>query len=356
MKVLVVGTSGEVVSGITTAADQTVRTLQAEGVTVERLAAGDRRRRRPSRLNTQNVLAVLVDAWRVLRRARSMRADIVWYHTFGVPTLSALRSLAVVLAARAAGARPFVRLHPYGFDSWLVEGGRPLWLVMRVLDRVAAGLVVEFDEAARSLRERTGARSVSVLPNWVDVPPIPVPLPDGPPFVLAFVGGLIERKGIYELLEAMRLLPNDVHLLAVGGPGEDGEGAATRFDAASADLVASGRLEVVGEVDATAVRQALRQAHLFVLPTSAEGLPLAMLEAMAEGRPVLVGDAGDIRRVVEEVGCGRVLARTDPSSVASVIAEQIRSPELGEVGERGHAHAIALAGDARARLLRTVGR
>ncbi|MBW3630941.1 MAG: glycosyltransferase, partial [Gemmatimonadetes bacterium] len=68
---------------------------------------------------------------------------------------------------------------------------------------------------------------------------------------------------------------------------------------AAGDLVATGRVGFAGELDASGVRAELRAAHLFVLPSEAEGMPIAMLEAMAEGRPVLVTDAGNMRSVVD---------------------------------------------------------
>lgn len=348
MKVLVVGTSAAVVSGITTAAEQTVRSLQREGFDVARVEAGSHRRRKPSRLNLENVLAVLGDAARVFRAARRQGSDVVWYHTFGMPTLPALRALVIVIAARLAGARAFVRLHPYGFHDWLDEGGRSLVWVLSVLDRAAAGLVVEFDEAAEALRSRTGVRKVSVLPNWVDVSDEPAHLPPAPPFVLTFVGGLIERKGVYELLGAMELLDDlDVRLLLVGGAGEDGEGAQERLEQHIRSKLLGDRVELLGELDASGVRRALQRAHVFVLPTRAEGLPLAMLEAMAEGRPVVVGDAGAIRSLVESVGCGLVLSRRDSTVIASGIRALIAQPELiSTCGREGHGAAQELQSEA----------
>lgn len=344
MKVLVVGTSGGVVSGISTAADQTVRTLERNGHEVTRVSAGSRRRQKPSRINWENMAAVLGDAVRVFRLVRVKDAELVWYHTFGVPTLPAVRALTIAVSARAAGARAVVRLHPYGFDDWLDEGGRTLRTVVRLLDRVASALVVEFESAATALRQRTGARRVHALPNWVDVPEEVTPLPTSPPFTLVFVGGLIVRKGIYDLLDAVRLL-NDVDLRVhlVGGAGEDGAGAQAALEAAAADLVAAGRVAFAGELDAREVRVQLRASHLFVLPTRAEGLPLALLEALAEGRPVLTGDAGDIRRTVEKARAGAVLASTAPADIAAEIRQLLDHPDaLREAGLNGHVYAQQL--------------
>ena len=48
-------------------------------------------------------------------------------------------------------------------------------------------------------------------------------------------------------------------------------------------------------------------------------MPIAMLEAMAEGRAVLVTDAGNMRSVVEETGCGWVLPDRQPATIATFV-------------------------------------
>jgi glycosyltransferase involved in cell wall biosynthesis len=70
-----------------------------------------------------------------------------------------------------------------------------------------------------------------------------------------------------------------------------------------------------------------RRADLFCLPSKNEGLPLAMLEALSCGTPVLVSDTGDNRRIVKESGAGKALKNTD----ASTIQEEIESMRNGDL-------------------------
>jgi glycosyltransferase involved in cell wall biosynthesis len=320
MKVLVVGTGGSIVSGISTAADQMVRTLQGYGHEVERLNAGEQMRRRSNTLNLENVTAVAGDARAVFRRARGGRADLVWIHTFGVPALAGLRALALVAAARLARRRAVVHFHAFALERFVAEGGPALRLVLRALARLADSLVVLHEPAAEAFTALTGA-TVDVLPNWVDVGDEVVPLPPQPPLRLVFVGGLVRRKGAPQLVEAMRALDDlPVELRLVGGAGEDGPDALARLRTEAADLVAAGRVSFAGELNPAGVRAELRAAHLFVLPSEAEGTPMGMLEGMAEGRPVLVADAGDMRSIVDDTGCGWVL----PDRLPATIAREVR--------------------------------
>lgn len=342
MKVLVVGTGGAVVSGITVAADRMVELLEdMPGIEPVRVDAGTERRVTPNRLNVENVGAVFGDAFRILRMTRRTGAEVVWYHTFGVPVLPALRAALIALAARLGGARPVVHLHAYGLETHLVEGGKVLRSAVFVVDRLSAAIVVLYDGARDALIASTGTQKAVVLQNWADVPQKPAPWPPAPPFRLVFVGGLIVRKGIHELLDAVRLLEDlELELTLVGSAKEDGPHAQARLEESAADLVASGRVTLRGELPPAHVRHELQRAHLLVLPTRAEGLPLAMIEAMAEGRPVIVGDAGDIRRTVAEARAGVVLGETTPGAIATAVRELLAdSRALPEMGERGHRYA-----------------
>lgn len=336
MKILVVGTGGSIVSGISTAADEMSRTLVRFGHTTERLAAGERMRRRANALNVENVRAVLGDALAVFRRVRQGKAEAVWIHTCGVPLFPALRALAMVAAARAAGRPAVVHFHAFGLEESIAEGGRPLALVLRFLTALAHVSVVLHQSAADALRRVCGRRSIHVLHNWVETPGDIVPVAPQLPLRVVFVGGLVRRKGVPQLIEAMRALDNaPVELRLVGGAGEDGPAALDRLKAETKDLVMAGRVGFAGEQDEAGVRAELRAAHLFVLPSEAEGMPIAMLEAMSEGRPVLVSDAGNMRSVVEETHCGWVLPNREPATIAQYLRRITDDPAaLTDASER----------------------
>jgi glycosyltransferase involved in cell wall biosynthesis len=284
-------------------------------------------RRRPRAVNLENVTSALADAAAVAREARRSHIDAVWIHAFGVPTLSALRTLALVLGARSVGRPAVVQFHAFGLEAFVADGGPVLRNAIRTLAAVAGAIVVEHEPAAEALRSMSGDTHVYVLNNWVDVPDEAPPLPARPPLRLVFVGGLVRRKGAPQIIEAMRALEDvPVELRLVGGAGEDGPAALESLHAATNDLVQAGRISFAGEKDPAGVRTELRSGHLFVLASDAEGMPLAMLEAMAEGRATLVTDAGNMRTIVEETGCGWVLPDREPATIAAHVRRIVADP------------------------------
>jgi glycosyltransferase involved in cell wall biosynthesis len=156
-------------------------------------------------------------------------------------------------------------------------------LVLVQTERVRADVHREFPEA-----------TLRVLGNGVDVPDQPA---DGDAIV--FVGRLEAQKGVDVLLRAMECL--DERLLVVG---DGSERASLEALAAQLDVDA----EFVGEVPPDAVTDQLRRGKVFVLPSvRGEGLPNAMLEAMAVGLPVVVTDTGGVADGVREGDTGYVV-------------------------------------------------
>ena len=129
---------------------------------------------------------------------------------------------------------------------------------------------------------------IAVTCNGVDVPPDPRgPAANRPPVVGGY-GRLTRQKGYDVLLDATRLLlDRGVELeLRLGGAGRDG--AALREQARGLPV------SFEGWVDEP--RSFLAGLDVFCLPSRSEALPLALLEAMAEGLPCVATDVGDVRR------------------------------------------------------------
>jgi glycosyltransferase involved in cell wall biosynthesis len=82
----------------------------------------------------------------------------------------------------------------------------------------------------------------------------------------------------------------------------------------------------------------LAASHLVVLPSYREGLPKALLEALAAGRPVVATDVPGCREVVIPDENGLLVPPRDPDALADAMARLIRDPELrrryGEAGRR----------------------
>ncbi len=141
---------------------------------------------------------------------------------------------------------------------------------------------------------------------------------DGP-IRLLFVGWLSEGKGIFELLEAVRRLTQDKGNmdLVLDVCGEGAASQETREFAARHQLPVRFHGWVTGEQK----RSLFANATIFVLPSHAEGLPNAMVEAMAAGLPVVVTPVGCIADFVVDREHGRLVPPRDVAALASAISD-----------------------------------
>ncbi len=157
--------------------------------------------------------------------------------------------------------------------------------------------------------------------------------PDGP--LVVAVGSLFPVKDHATLLWAATKLPQ----LRIAIAGEGGEAEA--LHRLAGELGISARVHLLGlrnDVD-----RVLRAGDVFCQPSLSEGLPLAIIEAMAWGLPVVATRVGGVPEVVEEGKTGYLVASGDANALASgiqrVLAEPDAAARLGRAGiTRAHAH------------------
>jgi len=89
------------------------------------------------------------------------------------------------------------------------------------------------------------------------------------------------------------------------------------------------------------VRELLKTADVGVLTSDTEALPLALLEYMAEGLPVVVTDVGECSSIVRTAGCGFVAAPGDYEAIADYLQQLLTNPAArAEMGEAGRQYMI----------------
>ena len=132
-------------------------------------------------------------------------------------------------------------------------------------------------------------------------------------------GRCVPVKGYDVLLRALaQLAPHygvDAHLSLLG----DGEERAA-LEALARTLGVADRVTFCGQCDAETVRAHYRRGSVFALSSHSEGLPLALLEAMACGLAPVATDVGGVREVVAP-GTGRLVPPGDSDALAEALAD-----------------------------------
>ncbi len=177
---------------------------------------------------------------------------------------------------------------------------------------------------------------VRVVPNGVDIAAIDAArpglevrrelglAPDVP--LLGLVGRLDHwGKGHKELFEAMASLKERYPLqaLIIGGGRRKKEVRALAANLGLADVV-----HFLGH--RRDVPDLLKALDIFILPSYSEGVSLALLEAMAAARPVIVSRVGGLPEVVEQGKTGLLIAPRDADALAEALARLLDDPDLAK--------------------------
>jgi glycosyltransferase involved in cell wall biosynthesis len=198
------------------------------------------------------------------------------------------------LATKGEHAEFIVAVSAYGRSQlyrWLRPGTWPKIAVVR------CGLDEEF--------YRNAASSVPALPRFV------------------CVGRLCEQKGQLVALEALAILKQggvDCELVLAG----DGEMRSV-LEERIAVLGLSDNVRITGWLSSAAVREELLAARALVLPSFAEGLPVAIMESMALGRPVISTYVAGIPELVRPGLDGWLVQPSDTAALAAALEQCARA-------------------------------
>ena len=269
--------------------------------------------------------AGLLDSRRLLRRLRDWNPDIVHIHD------SASQGPAG-LAARLAGKPKVVVTRRTEFP---VRGG---WLGRAKYALCDCVICISEAVRRRCLEAGLPETKLKVVPDFVDCrhfdpDAAPTEERDGPR-TIAIVGRLAQTKGHRVLLKAMREVAKAAPeaRLVIYGEGEEKD--SLQREAAAAGL--GERVTFAGF--AADVRPALAAADVFVMPSLSEGLGVAVLEAMAMAKPVVVSNAGGLPESVVDGETGLVVPAGDAAALAaaliSLLGDRDRARAMGQAGRR----------------------
>lgn len=271
---------------------------------------------------------------RFFRLLKSGKFDVAHINTAFNP-LSVMRDYALTRAARAAGCP--VLLHVHG-GRFLAEDFDKKWLeriAERMLDSADAVLVLSELEK-NILEKRRRIPCLKVLENAVaieDFAEIKAKnKKDSSAKTIIFLGRLHESKGLNEIIEAARILKNERFCFNFKcfGAGD------------LQDFFVGEMTEILGEKfhfgSVIAGKEKLRElaaADIFVLPSRyGEGLPMALLEAMASGCTVVASEMASIGAVVRNGVNGYTIAprRAAPlvEKLKMILTDEIDAKRIGE--------------------------
>jgi glycosyltransferase involved in cell wall biosynthesis len=287
--------------------------------------------------NAVDKLAIGSGAWvELLSRLAMGRVALLHIHLASYASF--WRKAFFMLPAGALRVPYVLHLHGGAFLEFYRAQAMPAQRIIRDRLRGAARVIALSDEWRASLAEIEPAARIVVIPNPVDIPAWQANLDTSPPSVL-FLGAMLERKGVADLLRAwptvLEALPGAQLALA-------GDGAGHWVDRLIRELAIEDAVRIEGRVAADMRDRLLRRAWALALPSHVEALPVAILEALAAGVPVVATRVGGIPAAVEHGRNGFLVAPRDVTALSGALISVLRDATVRKaLGVAARARAIA---------------
>jgi len=200
----------------------------------------------------------------------------------------------------------------------------------------AAAVIANSEGLARLARAHAPDVTVGVIPAGADIDgitPSDHSREENGPLRLLFVGRLVQQKGLDVLMNAISKMKksNGVHL-TLAGDGPLRKELVTQVQ----NSALKGRVTFKGWLDKNQLAAVYKEANVFVLPSRDEGMPNAMLEAMAGGLAVVGTSISGIEELVVDGVTGLIIPQEDAHSLARALdnleGNRIMARDMGRAG------------------------
>lgn len=288
-----------------------------------------------------------IKAYRMLREIiEKEQFDLIYCHT---PVGAMLARLAGI-SARKKGTKVIYMAHGFHFYS-----GAPLlnWMlyypVEKFLSRFTDGLITINQEDYRRAQKFHAGKIILIPGVGIDLDKFQKKEPTrqeirsklGIPeskIILMSVGELTKRKNHMVMIEALARLKEYDILYVICGDGP----LKAQLRAKAEELGVRDRLKLLGfRKDIAELHKA---ADIFVFPSLQEGLPVALMEAMASGLPIVASKIRGNEDLISNNQGGYLVNPTDSEQVAKAIEKMIQNPEKREKMEERNLEIITKYG------------
>jgi glycosyltransferase involved in cell wall biosynthesis len=249
-------------------------------------------------------------------------------HIHVAANLSSVRKLVISYIARLRGIAYVMHLHDPKYAEWYGKLPGPARASIRAMFSRASRVIVLGKPAADMVRTvlQVPQSQIVTIANAVSGPSsLPTDRKSAEPLIL-FLGQLEPRKGVHDLLAALAETAVTqmawTAVLAGGGPAQPG------YEAQAAESGLANRIRFPGWVPKETAQTLLASAAILVLPSYAEEMAMAILEAMAFGLCIIATPVGAHGEVLEHGVSGLFVSPGDVQGLSAALSECIRDPEL----------------------------
>lgn len=211
-----------------------------------------------------------------------------------------------------------IHLHGSEFEQWYRSETLEKKKKISNLFETCGTVIVLGQKWEHFVHEISPGANIKQIHNCIDIPESTVSWNDASIRFL-FLGVLIPRKGVHVLLQAVKQLAErnliENYEFAIGGTGPEENNLKKYVRENNID----NNVKFLGWLEGSKKTEEIMKSNVFILPSYNEGLPVAILECMSFGLPVISTNVGDIADAVKEGVNGYLVTPGDTEAIISSI-------------------------------------
>lgn len=205
------------------------------------------------------------------------------------------RKSIIILLCKLLNIKVILHTHGAGFKDFYEKSSDLQKKYIKRILKLPYKIIVLSNSWKDFYSSLTNKEKIEVLYNSVEVPQNIQKENNSEIVTGLFLGRIGKRKGIYDLIEAIKQLKDEEIKLKIFVAG-DGEVKNATEIIQREEL--SNYIEILGWIDSKKAKEYLRTVDFYILPSYNEGLPMSVLEAMSYSLPVITTDVGGIPEVI----------------------------------------------------------
>ncbi len=288
-KVLMVGNNPSVKGGISSVITQLMEhDWAAQGITMKFI---------PTYIETDTIrkIAYFIQAYQKIKKElKTRKPDVVHIHMSYKGSF--IRKYRIHRLCLKYNVPDIIHLHGSEFKKWYDECADKRKHQIEKMLRESAAFIVLGEKWNKVIKEIEPRTNTIVVSNTVHIPEEKCEWQSE--ITILFLGVLIKRKGVSDLLRAVKMLKEKQEgkrfKVIIAGTGEEEQKLKDEAKLLAIDDI----VEFAGWTEGKKKKELLRKSQILVLPSYNEGLPIAILEAISYGLPVIATDVGDISSAV----------------------------------------------------------
>ncbi|MGI6324098.1 MAG: glycosyltransferase family 4 protein [Bacteroidales bacterium] len=257
-----------------------------------------------------------------------LNRKILIHFNIALDKRSIIRDLPLVFLARILGRKMVLHIHggEYLQSDYIPE---KIKFCLKFLFSEKVPVIVLSSFEKNILSDKIKSAGIYVLPNCIELDDAKLFTRDysgSKALQLLFLGRIINRKGIKDILSAISILKDKGinFKFCLAGTGEDEKDFINK-----ADILIGSDFHYAGVVDGRRKTDLIKESDVFLLPSlSGEGLPMALLECMSFGLVPIVTDDGSMACVVKDRENGYIVSKSSPEEIASAVSELANNRQI----------------------------